>query len=155
MRLKKLLFSISVLILSLGLASCKKDSRLKNIADISYGTSFGMCTGYCVNNLSINNLKVAFSRSKHGQAPDTKTCTNTITQVELDELKALLKESKMTTLPHVIGCPDCADGGAEWLAVKADGKAYKVTFEYGKAPAELAAVVAKLKALKESFSQCN
>lgn len=155
MLFKKILFSICMLTLLLGFASCKKDSRLKNVAEISYGTSFGMCTGYCSNNLLIDNLQITFSKSKHGSAPDTKTCTNTITQVEKDALKALLSESKITTLPNVIGCPDCADGGAEWVAVKADGKLYKVTFEYGRAPAELAAAVAKLRALKESFGQCN
>ena len=63
--------------------------------------------------------------------------------------------SKITSLPEVIGCPDCADGGAEWVAVNADGKQYKVTYDYGKTPKELEAVVAKLKVLKDSFNGCN
>ena len=70
-------------------------------------------------------------------------------------MKNLLDEDKVMALPERIGCPDCADGGAEWVIITVGDKTHKVVFEYGKAPAELAAVVAKFRALKETFKNCN
>ena len=34
-------------------------------------------------------------------------------------------------LEERIGCPDCADGGSEWIEILANNKTYKVTFENG------------------------
>ena len=34
-------------------------------------------------------------------------------------------------LDERIGCPDCADGGSEWIEIGTKNKIYKVTFEYG------------------------
>ena len=135
-------------------STCKKDV-IKNLNSISYGTSFGMCTGYCSNTLLINDAKLTFSKSKNGQTPDTRTCTKTISEDAIAEIKSVLNVSKIAGLPEVVGCPDCADGGAEWIAINADGKQYKVTYEYGKAPKELETAVAKLKVLKDSFKDCN
>jgi len=146
--------SAALILLSLSFSSCRK-GNFKNVNSISYGTSFGMCAGYCVQNLLISDLKLTFSKSKNGQIPDTRTCTKSISQEEVDAIKDLLNANKVSALPEVIGCPDCADGGAEWVSVKANGKQYKIVFEYGKAPKELDAAVAKLRLLKESFKDCN
>ncbi|MCZ4242591.1 hypothetical protein [Pedobacter punctiformis] len=136
------------------LSACKKD-RIKNLNSIGYGTSFGMCAGYCNSNLLIRDLKITFSKSKNSQQSDTKTCTKTISEEEINAIKSELNATKLSDLPEVIGCPDCADGGAEWVSVSADGKQYKITFEYGKAPKELEKVVAKLKVIQDSFKDCN
>ncbi|QPH41443.1 hypothetical protein [Pedobacter endophyticus] len=150
---KNLLLFLSFLSLFF-FSACKKDN-IKNLNSISYGTSFGFCSGYCSNTLLISDSKLTFSKTKNGQTPDTRTCTKTISENEIAAIKTELNMSKITSLPEVIGCPDCADGGAEWVAVNADGKQYKVTYDYGKTPKELEAVVAKLKALKDSFNGCN
>lgn len=138
----------------LSFAGCKKD-RINNLNSISYGTSFGMCVGYCSNNLLISDLKLTFSKSKNGQASDTKTCSKTISEADVNAIKNELNMEKIAALPETIGCPDCADGGAEWIAINADGKQYKITYEYGKAPKELEAAVARLKLLKDGFKDCN
>jgi hypothetical protein len=143
-----------LLAITLNFMSCEK-GKIKNIDSIGYGTSFGMCIGYCLNSISVNNEKVTFSKTKHGSTPDTKTCTSTISAAEAKILKDLLDDSKIASLPKTIGCPDCADGGAEWVSVTSGTKEYKVVFEYGKAPKELAPVVTKLRVLKETFNNCN
>lgn len=140
--------------LFLNFMSCEK-GRVENISTISYGTSFGMCVGYCVNTLTISNEKVVFSKRKNGQSPDTKTCTSAISVDELNAIKSVINEDKVAALPKTIGCPDCADGGAEWVSITANGKTYKIVFEYGKAPAELEAAVVKLREIKETFKSCN
>ncbi len=152
--MKKFSYLIYISVLVLIFASCEKDS-VKNIDSIGYGSSFGMCVGYCINNLSISDEKVIFSKSKNGHAPDIKTCTSTLSASEAKAFKKLIEDSKISALPERIGCPDCADGGAEWVSVVSGSKEYKVVFEYGKAPKELEASVVKLRALKETFNNCN
>ncbi len=133
-------------------SSCKKNG---NVQEITYGTSFGMCIDYCVSNISLGTEEVKFSKSKNGPTPDTKTCVKKITEGELDALKSLVKQSDFEKLPAVIGCPDCADGGAEWIALKINGKMKKVTFEYGKAPNAIKELAVKLKEIKDGFKDCN
>ncbi len=152
--MKKTLIVIFSIAITLSLSACKK-GNIKNLNSISYGSSFGMCAGYCSSNLLISDLKLTFSKSKNGQSADTKTCSKTISEADVTAIKNELNISKISNLPEVIGCPDCADGGAEWISINADGKQYKITYEYGKAPKELEVAVAKLKVLKDSFKDCN
>ncbi len=148
-------FKITCLLaVSLIFSSCEKIS-VNDVDVIGYGTSFGMCVGYCVNNLTISDENVVFSKTKRGTTPDTKTCTAKLSASEANEIKKLISQAKIDKLPKTIGCPDCADGGAEWVSVTSNSKEYKVVFEHGKAPAELAEVVVKLRALKETFINCN
>ncbi|WP_025145242.1 hypothetical protein [Pedobacter jeongneungensis] len=152
--MKKILQVILTLALITPIFSCKK-GNIKNLNSIAYGSSFGMRAGYCSNSLLISDLKLTFSKSKNGQSADTKTCSKTISEADVSAIKNELNISKISNLPEVIGCPDCADGGAEWIAINADGKQYKITYEYGKAPKELEAAVAKLKVLRDGFKDCN
>jgi len=152
--MKRNLIFIGLLVFLMIFSACEK-GKIDNLDQISYGSSFGMCVGYCKDELAINNSKMTYSKIQHTPKPDTKTCTQPVTTEEVAVIKNLLDSEKIAALPEVIGCPDCADGGAEWVAINADGKPYKVTFEYGKPPKELAAAVAKLKMLKELFKDCR
>lgn len=152
--MKRNLIFVGLLVFSLVFSACEK-GKIDNLDQVSYGSSFGMCVGYCKNELTITRTKMTYSKIQHSPKPDTKTCTLPITPEEVEAIKRLLNSEKIAALPEVIGCPDCADGGAEWVAINADGKKYKITFDYGKPPKELAAAVAKLKILKESFKDCK
>lgn len=145
---------ICLTVIALSFNSCEKD-KSKRIEEIGYGTSFGMCVGYCLNELSISTDEVVFSKTKNGDKPEPKTCKEAITPAEVDALKKLVNTSEFVKLPKVIGCPDCADGGAEWVSLRLDGDLKTVKFDYGKAPNELKALVTKLRALKEEFKDCN
>ena len=144
----------ALLIVLLTFSACEK-SKFDDLTVISYGSSFGMCVGFCVSELAIGKDKMTYVQKQHSPKPDAKSCTKPTDTDELEAIKKLLDIEKIAALPEVIGCPDCADGGAEWVTVNADGKKYKIAFEYGKAPKELAAVVARLKVLKETFKDCN
>lgn len=153
--MKKLVGLIFLLTLALNFLSCEKGS-IRNVDTIGYGSSFGMCAGYCNSSLTISDSKVTFVKKTNRQNPtETKTCTSTLTDTEAKSLKDLMENSKIGTLPKTIGCPDCADGGAEWVSVNSGSKEYKVVFEFGKEPQELTAIVVKLRALRETFISCN
>ena len=47
-------------------------------------------------------------------------------------------------LERVYGCPDCADGGAEWIAVEAEERSHRVTFERSDPPEGIAPLATML-----------
>lgn len=143
-----------ILLATLGLSACKKQN-IKDGTIVSYGTSFGMCIDYCNQSIAIETNKVTFTKIKNGPNPDPKTCQKVIDNEQFKTLTGDIDINKFNKLDEVIGCPDCADGGAEWVEVEQDGKKKRVTFEYGKAPKELKEAVVKFKELKSSFTDCN
>jgi hypothetical protein len=68
-------------------------------------------------------------------------------------------ESLATSLPEDLqetyGCPDCADGGASFLALLRDSDSHRSEYEYGNPPAELAAIDAFLKEVMDALGQCR
>ena len=153
--MKTKLLLIGLMIVGVGFTSCKKD-KTEAVEEIGYGTSFGMCVGYCLNEVTIiNSGKITLTKRANGINPSTKTCIKTIDESEVSTLKDLVNTNEFAKLPEVIGCPDCADGGAECISLRVEGKVKKVTFEHGKAPNELKELVQRLKGIKESFEGCN
>lgn len=152
--MKKLLTLAFVAILAFAFSSCEKKG-FENVDSISYGTSFGMCAGYCHNELSISGSKTTMTRQKNGDPTATKKCNSSIDESAVNEIKKLLNTDEVYKLPKVIGCPDCADGGAEWVAFKSNGKEYKITFEYGNAPEALKMAVEKLRGVANTFKDCK
>ncbi len=58
-------------------------------------------------------------------------------------------------MDNVIGCPDCADGGSEWLELGFEGDVKRVTFEYMNEPDELKDIIVDLRGLMDSFNDCR
>jgi hypothetical protein len=54
-------------------------------------------------------------------------------------------------LDSIFGCPDCADGGAEWIEINTIDKKHKITFEFGKEPEELKSLLGYLKTCLKSI----
>jgi hypothetical protein len=65
----------------------------------------------------------------------------------------MIDQIGFVNLPKTIGCPDCADGGAEWIEIisGSGGKSQKVTFEYMNEPAKLKDLASGLRTILESF----
>lgn len=98
------------------------------------GTSFGECIGYCRTEMKVNGTTLQLKESGWNfssmQVPD-RFYTDSITVDEWNALVDAFDWRTFAALDSVIGCPDCADGGAEWLEVEYFGKVKKVTIEYG------------------------
>jgi hypothetical protein len=162
----KRLLNLLFVFLSLTLVfSCKQEddlsieeSKLKGaIADyeyIKYGTSFGECYGYCRKEVEISSSKIIFEK-KSWNLEDYPIVT--ITDLNNEESwKNLLEKidyESFQQLTPIIGCPDCADGGAEWLEIKKNYVVYKVTFEYGNEPEAVKDYIQVLRDLLESYRE--
>ena len=158
MKTLSLLTAIVLVIISISHTSCKKDKNIlnpQNIYKIQYGTSFGECIGYCKQSLIITSAKTEFTKSGWSDTLKTISC-NEKTDSALWQL--LMKEidfSSFNALDETFGCPDCADGGAEWLQIETGTTKHKVTFEYQNEPLEVKTYIDKLRSIRNGFKDCS
>ena len=124
---------------------------------IRSGTSFGFCIGYCNKTLELTANKVIFTNnSSHDQLKyPTKTCAGTVSAATWATLKAALTNTGFSQESEIIGCPDCADGGAEFIEIEQSGKKHRVTFEYGKTIPGFGKLVMTLRDEREKFKECK
>ena len=115
------------------------------------GSSFGMCAGYCFKEVRIEGTQAVWKlQATRSIKLPAQTISGTLAQKELRGLLESLDRKALTSLPNVIGCPDCADGGAAWIDVTfADGVTKKVKFEYSKPPQSIKSLAEKLRAILE------
>ncbi|MDZ7933682.1 MAG: hypothetical protein U5M51_01655 [Emticicia sp.] len=155
---------VLVMILStLFFANCEKVSNsIDNQASMSdyvvnYGTSFGMCLGPCRKEMNFLNGEVSFTvfytegRGAIGGTP--KTFKETLDATLANSLLKSIDYESFKKLNERIGCPDCADGGAEWVEIMKGDSKHKVTFEFGKAPKEIESLVTILREKKVYFEE--
>ncbi len=132
----KLFFSAVIFIVFIAIAtSCSTSKGSNSIAYIKHGSSFGMCRGYCYNEITFTkNEKIAYNkaygRTNPEEFPDKMDTTSLDVKI-WDELVNSFVVDSFFILDERIGCPDCADGGSEWIEIGTKNKIYKVTFEYG------------------------
>lgn len=99
------------------------------------GQSFGMCTGYCFKEVEITKEKTSLNMTVFGKGSYMENYSDKYPDIiknfstkEWNELNLLYKSEQeiFLSLPEVIGCPDCTDGGTGWIEVS-DGKTTKRT----------------------------
>ncbi|WP_080237599.1 hypothetical protein [Spirosoma rigui] len=123
---------------------------------IRTGTSFGMCVGYCFNDYVLNGTSVTLTQNgNRTQQVPTKSCQATITPDEWNALKALASFDAFSQQPERIGCPDCADGGAEYIELETGGRKHRVTFEYNQTIPGFEPLVDALRSRREAFKECQ
>ena len=136
----------------------------RNVASFAYGTSYGECMGYCVQELRISGDGVEFlawgwypgKADARGSIPMHKLeevhSSLVLSSSETEELWRLVWSVKYTDLPARLGCPDCNDGGAEWFAfTTSDHQTKRIEFEKSNAPPALKALSVWCSQLKGRF----
>ncbi|MBS2017877.1 MAG: hypothetical protein JST00_33680 [Deltaproteobacteria bacterium] len=126
---------------------------------IRSGTSFGMCAGWCATDAvwSGATKHLLLTRRTRGGPVETKGCfrapnpseppaTPRFTDAEL---------AAITALPPIVGCPDCADGGAEYLELQRGTKKVRVTFEAGASLPGLERLLELVRKEREAFGRCG
>ena len=133
--------------------ACSSTSASDEISLIRSTTSFGFCLGYCRTTLEVTADGIVFIEegTRQGELPPVRR-TAPISESEWRELaEAADQEDAFESLPETIGCPDCADGGAESVEVIGADWSDEVTFEFGATVAEIQPLVAQLRALRAQF----
>jgi hypothetical protein len=67
---------------------------------------------------------------------------------EWQQLTTLAASARIAGLPETIGCPDCADGGAESLAIRAENVEKQVNFDHGADITELQPLLTRVREIR-------
>ncbi len=113
----------------------EKNATAVGLLSIRFGTTFGFCLGYCNETLTLDAATMEMSRTGRGENGTLPELRFQLVQ-DSTRWSALVSKwqessSRFSELDEVIGCPDCTDGGAEWIEVRTSGGTKKVTYEYG------------------------
>ena len=151
----KMQLVVLMILSTLFFINCENESEMtdnqasKLEYEINYASSFGMCVGPCRKKMNVVNNALTFTvyytegRGAVGGTPKTYKETSDI--ILQNSLSKSIDYEAFKKLKNVIGCPDCADGGAESVEIIKGNIKHKVTFEYGKAPKEIESLVTILR----------
>lgn len=156
-RLNKLTAGLLVFFLLTGCEKNENKDFSSDIESVNYGTSFNECLGYCENDIAVQRAEINFHKSGrdlNGLLPEVSNSTN-IDAKYWSELTGKIDFDAFSKLSPIHGCPDCADGGAEWIEIKSKGKSHKITFEYRNEPGEIKAYVGYLRAYINTFQTAS
>jgi hypothetical protein len=118
----------------------------------THAVSFGFChpRAYCSSRLELTPRQAVLTWESRERGLVVQR--HALDDALWSRVSGALDPEGLRALPDVVGCPDCADGGAESLRVAfGDGQADAVTFEYGDDVAGIAAVVDALREIRASF----
>ncbi|GAB4001267.1 hypothetical protein GCM10028807_57150 [Spirosoma daeguense] len=124
---------------------------------IRSGTAFGFCMGYCEKAYVFNGTRVSLTEKAPGQltTPAPRSCESTISEADWNNLVSKSDLETFGKQPAVIGCPDCADGGAEYIELEVGTQKHRVTFPHGETIPGFETLVSDLRKHRESLKECK
>jgi hypothetical protein len=138
----------------IAMSACSEPTEPANVLELSSGTSFGECVGYCITELIVAGSTARFVESAHAsQALPPRTRTLTLSGEEAERLYHAVDVAEMKHVEGVHGCPDCADGGAEWIQLRTPEDTIRVTFELGRTVRQIAELQTEIRRLRARFSE--
>jgi len=147
---------LAAVLMAAALAACTTDATAPSpVRQVVSTTSFGMCVGYCSTRLELSESGAVLVRSSRGgrggaTLPDQRF-TAALSASEWQEIAQLAATARIAALPDTIGCPDCADGGAESLTI-AGATARTITFEHGARIEEAQPLLERVRALRTQLT---
>ncbi len=106
--------------------------------------------------MSLDSRCITYSRTGHVDGVKPIACKSILNEDDWIFIQQRLDIPVFYKLEGILGCPDCADGGAEWIEVELrNGNTHKVTFEYENEPPEMKGYIGKLRELISHFTDCN
>lgn len=119
-----------------------------DIRAIRGGTSFGECLGYCWEELHVDGGTIRLRNGGWDSATPERAADEAYDQSRWNILVSMADLDAFFALDEIIGCPDCADGGAEWIEIETTAGARRITYEYGNAPAPIVNLARALQDLR-------
>ena len=142
-----------VCVVALSVAGCEAGPMNPSpVTKVASTTSFGMCAGYCKTTLEISTTEAVLTREAWGRGAGAnlpvQRFTAPLSAQEWGDIAAAAEAAKIDALPERIGCPDCADGGAESLTIVSAKGEKTITFDHGAAIAEAQPLLDRVRALR-------
>lgn len=147
--------AIITLLIAMMAKKCEDTSPNTDIIEIRYGTSFGMCMGFCQQEVRFTNDGLVQKKltPRPNQELKEKTCEKPYSGFQA--LASKIDFDTFYSLDETIGCPDCADGGAEWIEIITVERTKKVTFELQHEPLKVQSFIADLRRSYKELGACD
>ncbi|MCB0584491.1 MAG: hypothetical protein KDD06_04085 [Phaeodactylibacter sp.] len=125
---------------------CEKEEADTTVYRITQGTFFCECFGECLTEARFTGAAIEATtyQTCSPMSAVQRECSETLSDAEFQSILALVDWEAFRSLEETIGCPDCADGGGQWVEINRGGEVYRVTYEFGAPPTELAELVNEL-----------
>jgi hypothetical protein len=138
---------------ALSLTACESGAmKPSTITKVASTTSFGMCAGYCKTTLEISEKEAVLTREAWGRGAGAnlpvQRFATPLSAPEWQDIAAAAEAATIDALPERIGCPDCADGGAESLTIVSAKGTKTITFDHGATIAEAQPLLDRVRALR-------
>jgi hypothetical protein len=108
-----------------------------------------MCLGYCRSTLEITAQRTAYRLFDDRTGLPPLSVETTTSDADWRALMSAVDRDALQRLGAVIGCPDCADGGAETVEAVAADWSHAVAFEYGADVPTLKALLNRVRQIRE------
>lgn len=124
------------------------------IVKIKYGTSFGMCWDYCISDLVLSPGTNVFTKKGWSTTLPTVSCTGALSDADWNNVKTGVDINAFFSLAATIGCPDCSDGGSEWIEMELNnGSTHRANWDIMQGvPAAIKDYVNLLRSLMSNYS---
>lgn len=142
----KFLLFISALVLVTHSCNTVKNAVPSDIISVKHGTSYGHCMGYCTREEVYTSGSMVYTQQSRDESNPEKVRTEPFSENAFQKLTTSFDRQKWNALPETIGCPDCADGGAEYVEIATTSGVKRVTFDAGSDPEGLGKILAQFRA---------
>jgi hypothetical protein len=145
--------AFALLVVSL-FTACGSPSQPSDVLQVRATTSFGFCVGYCRTTLEITPTEAVYTREGwRGEPPIVRR--EPLASSDWSDLTRAVDRDRLGALPDVIGCPDCADAGAESVGVVAVDWTKTVTFDHGAVVPTIQSLLGRVRAIRGRFEQVS
>ena len=148
-------------IAALAMAACASSPApsAANVTRVVSTTSFGMCIGYCTTRLELTEGQAVLIREPRGgrggainHHAEPQRFSRPLSGAEWRDIQRLAAQTDLTAVPDVVGCPDCADGGAEGLTIEGPSGAESVSLEFRADLPQAQALLNRVRALRDELA---
>lgn len=117
----------------------------QEIISVLHGTNFGHCRGYCRKDVVFYPDQVDYFEVSVDSARNPVKVQNFKNSVAWKSIVDKIDWNKFSNLKESYGCPDCADGGSEYIEIKTISGTKRVTIEFNKEMPELEPLLTELR----------
>ena len=128
----------------------------QEIVEIKTGSFFGMCSGYCLSELTITESQADYNIygwDENDPVYLPVEISDSVDSSVWEDLNTEFNFELFMSLDSIIGCPDCVDGGAEWFEIVTSDTLKRVTIEYGDSLNGLDSYINLLRTIRQSFEE--
>ena len=135
-----------------GCNTTKPTASDNQIISVTHGTNFGHCRGYCRKEVVFGEKQINYMESSvdsDKNAPKEESFE--ISDTKWKSITDKIDWNTFKSLEESYGCPDCADGGSEYIEIKTAGGTKRVTIEFNKEASQLEPLLTELRTQRKAL----